>query len=60
MKRRTRIQYTDAHKGLRWGRWQKGALLHQIAKMFDRHVGARNFLRPVVSALRLDAVRSER
>ena len=37
MKRRTRIQYTDAQKGLMWDRWQKGESLHQIAKLFDRH-----------------------
>lgn len=37
MKRRTRIRYTDAHKGLMRDRWQKGESLHQIAKLFDRH-----------------------
>ncbi len=23
MKRRTRVQFTDSHKGLMWGRWQQ-------------------------------------
>ena len=37
MKRRTRIRYTDAQKALMWDRWQKGELLHQNARPFDRH-----------------------
>lgn len=37
MNRRSRIQYTDAQKGLMRDRWQKGESLHQIARLFDRH-----------------------
>ncbi len=37
MKRRTRIQYTDRHKAQMWDRRRQGELLHQIARLFDRH-----------------------
>lgn len=37
MKQRTRIQCTDAQKGLMWDRRQKGDSLRQIARLFDRH-----------------------
>src|SRR4029450_6105584 len=37
MKRRTRIQYTDADKALMWERWRQGESLHAIARLFDRY-----------------------
>ena len=36
MKRRTRIQYTEADKALMWERWRQGDSLHAIARLFDR------------------------
>lgn len=36
MKRRPRIHYTDSQKALMWDRWQKGASMHDIARLFDR------------------------
>ena len=38
MKQGTRIRYTDAQKSLMWDRWQQGESLHQIARLFDRHL----------------------
>jgi len=40
MKRRPRIQYTEADKALMWDRWQKGDSLESIARMFDRSHGS--------------------
>jgi len=37
MKRRTRIQYTEADKALMWERWRQGESLHTIARLFDRY-----------------------
>ncbi len=37
MKRRPRINYTEAQKMLMWDRWQKGDSLRDIAAHFDRH-----------------------
>jgi IS30 family transposase len=37
MKRRTRIQYTDADKALMWERWRQGESLHAIARLFNRY-----------------------
>jgi hypothetical protein len=37
MKRRTRIQYTEADKALMWERWRQGESLHAIARLFDRY-----------------------
>jgi IS30 family transposase len=37
MKRRQRIQYTEADKALMWERWKKGDTLRQIADSFDRY-----------------------
>jgi DNA-binding NarL/FixJ family response regulator len=37
MRRRTRIQYTEADKALMWERWRQGESLHTIARLFDRH-----------------------
>ena len=36
MKRRTRIQYTEADKALMWERWRQGESLHAIARLFNR------------------------
>ena len=36
MKRRTRIQYTEADKALMWERWRQGESLRTIARLFDR------------------------
>jgi IS30 family transposase len=40
MKRRTRIQYTEADKALMWERWRQGESLNKIALLFDRHHSA--------------------
>jgi transposase, IS30 family len=40
MKRRPRIQYTEADKALMWDRWQKGDSLESIARVFDRSHGS--------------------
>jgi len=37
MKRRTRIQYTEADKALMWERWRQGESLHAIARLFNRY-----------------------
>jgi hypothetical protein len=37
MKRRTRVQYTEADKALMWERWRQGESLHAIARLFDRY-----------------------
>jgi transposase, IS30 family len=37
MKRRTRIQYTEADKALMWERWRQGESLRTIARLFDRY-----------------------
>ena len=37
MKRRMRIQYTEADKALMWERWRRGESLHAIARLFDRY-----------------------
>ena len=37
MKRSPRIYYTETDEALMWDRWQKGELLHSIARLFDRH-----------------------
>ena len=37
MKRRTRIQYTEADKALMWERWRQVESLHAIAHLFNRH-----------------------
>jgi hypothetical protein len=37
MKRRTRIQYTEADKALMWERWRQGESLHAIAGLFNRY-----------------------
>src|SRR5262245_22933022 len=37
MKRRTRIQYTEADKALMWERWRQGESLSTIARLFDRY-----------------------
>jgi IS30 family transposase len=45
MNRRPRIYYTDSQKALMWERWQEGATLHQIARLFDRaHTSVRRIL----------------
>lgn len=36
MKRRAKISYTESDKALMWDRWQKGEILHSIARLFDR------------------------
>jgi hypothetical protein len=40
MKYRKRIYYTEADKALMWDRWQKGDTLHEIARLFDRHLSS--------------------
>jgi IS30 family transposase len=40
MKYRPRIYYTETDKALMWDRWQKGASLNSIARLFDRHHSA--------------------
>ena len=44
LKRRTRIQYTDAQKGLMWDRWQNGDSLHPMARLFDHRTSVRGIL----------------
>ncbi len=36
MKRRPRINYTEAQRALMWDRWQQGESMHDIARLFDR------------------------
>ena len=36
MKMRPRIYYTEEQKALMWDRWQAGASLREIARLFDR------------------------
>lgn len=37
MKRRTRINYSDAQKAEMWDRWQRGESLKSIGRLFDRN-----------------------
>ena len=37
MSHRPKIFYNESQIALMWDRWQRGELLHQIARLFDRH-----------------------
>jgi hypothetical protein len=40
MKRRTRINYSDAQKTQMWDRWQRGESLKSIGRQFNRGSGS--------------------
>jgi hypothetical protein len=40
MKRRTRMNYSDAQKSQMWDRWQRGESLKSIGRQFNRGSGS--------------------